>query len=214
MKKYAWIIGISFCVGAPLSIACQPVPAEDGADDDDGATEGGAGLGGDDVGTREAQLCQRAAECLYLEAGYTVGDCTDIVESCTDDLLTSAHADWNGWADECLGLENCMNFGACYRSIDVCTLYVEVEVDAESSEPPSDGGEESSGSGTPDPTGAGSGGCGPDAQACVDEETIGVCQGGSFYAYDCLEACVAGGYSESFGCGWDPVAEQDMCLCA
>jgi hypothetical protein len=220
MKKRFWIIGL--IVG--LATACEQ-PGEE-ASDDGNATGGedgdgvGDGDGGEGGGSKEAQLCQRAADCLYLEAGYTVGDCTDIVEACTDDLLTSAHMDWNVWAGDCLSLNNCMNFGACYRSIDVCTLYVEVDADVGSSgdwDPPSDDG----GSAPPDPSGGDSGppddsgsGCGADAQACLDEWTLGVCDGGDLYVYDCLEACLAGGYEDTYGCGYDPDAGADMCFCA
>lgn len=227
MTRHGWILGLLFGFVGATSAACEPKSDgndEGGDDGTGGGGNGGGGGGGDDSGrggSREAQICQRAAECLYLEAGYTVGDCTDIVESCTANLLTSEQLDWNGWADDCLGLNNCMNFGACYLAIDVCTLYVEVEVVDETAAPPSDDDGDGGDDGPPDPTDgdsgppdpSGGGGCGPDGQACLDDWTLAECSAGVTYLYDCLEECLNGGYSDTLGCAYDPVAGVDMCFC-
>jgi hypothetical protein len=144
-----------------------------------------------------------------MEPGYTVEDCTDIVTSCTDDLLSSAKRDWDGWAQDCLDLDNCMNFGACYQNIDVCTLYV-VEGNADSGEV-DDGG--ANDGGAADDGGADGAGCTEGTQACVDAGTIAACVDGQLMQFDCDDVCVDLGGTQSVGCDYDEDAGAEVCLC-
>src|ERR671925_683310 len=70
----------------------------------------------------------------------------DELAASTDDLLTSAHEDWDVQAQGCLAFVNCQNFGSCFAAIDVCIADVEIELDVDVEEtgdappppPPSD----------------------------------------------------------------------------
>ena len=80
----------------------------------------GAFVGCDKEESNEKRLCKKIDECNLLGAAVSVQDCTDIVSMCTSQLVSSAKADWDGAAEGCLSLSNCVNFANCYIDIDVC----------------------------------------------------------------------------------------------
>jgi hypothetical protein len=67
----------------------------------------------------EAQFCNRADECNFLE-GASTDECTDAVTRCTDDLSSSERADWNNVMGDCLELQSCTNFRNCWASVPNC----------------------------------------------------------------------------------------------
>lgn len=79
----------------------------------------GQGTGGNQT-DREAELCERLDECNFLEPGVSAADCADELRLCTGDLISSAYADWNNEAAECLELNNCKNFFECQATLPDC----------------------------------------------------------------------------------------------
>lgn len=87
-----------------------------GNDTDSGAdTTGGGGV------ANENAMCERLDECNYLEAGVSATDCADTLGVCTADLISSAYADWNNEAMECLELSNCKNLQDCLADLPDCS---------------------------------------------------------------------------------------------
>ncbi len=195
----------------PLALAlalAAPTACDPGNDDNDDSMAAPMADGEDpneDLTAPEAALCDRIDECGYLGAGYSVGDCTDIVGACTDDLLTSAKADWDNAANNCLDLNNCQNFGSCFASIDVCIADVDIEFEGQGGDGSGDG---------PNPPSDDTGGpaC-QDYQVCADPDTIEACIDGEVYVFDCDLVCVNEGFEGSVGCGYDEEAEVDVCFC-
>ncbi len=71
-------------------------------------------------GEDEAALCDRLDTCNYLEPGVSATDCADDLRRCTQDLVSSAYADWSDAAAQCLDLNNCRNFFACQATLPDC----------------------------------------------------------------------------------------------
>ncbi len=69
----------------------------------------------------ENVMCARLDECNYLEAGVSATDCADTIGVCTADLISSAYADWNNEALECLELSNCKNLKDCLSELPDCS---------------------------------------------------------------------------------------------
>jgi hypothetical protein len=81
------------------------------------------GCGGSDESTPiEKKVCERLDECNVSFLLMSIQDCTEVIQSCSNDLLSSAYADWETAVNDCLRLTNCANFAACYDDIDVCYL--------------------------------------------------------------------------------------------
>ncbi|MCH9687642.1 MAG: hypothetical protein K0V04_39800 [Deltaproteobacteria bacterium] len=199
MLRTSFIASILLGLGLTAATACEPTTDDSG---DSGAAPT-ADAGNDDssapLTAPEARLCERVDECGYLGAGYSVGDCTDIVGACTDDLLTSAKADWDNAAEDCLELNNCQNFGSCFASIDVCIADIEIEFEIDDDDPsqPSDTGDST---------------CEP-YQVCADGNTLEACIEGDVYSFDCDFVCQSEGFEAAVGCDFDDEAGVDVCFC-
>ena len=100
---------------------------EDDDDDDDQRPDGSMEGGDPPDMPVPLLLCERMDGCNFLPSGFDVNDCSDVLGSCADDLLSSARADWETGVVECLELENYQNFAGCVAAYDVC----EVEPDPE-----------------------------------------------------------------------------------
>jgi len=51
-------------------------------------------------GGQEGRICSRLDECNYFGAGVSVGDCTDVLVMCTEELVSSAQQDWRREANQ------------------------------------------------------------------------------------------------------------------
>ncbi|MEX1366663.1 MAG: hypothetical protein AB1Z98_26290 [Nannocystaceae bacterium] len=203
MFRNSFTAPLLLATGLLVPLGCDPVDSGDDMAQVE-ATDGEDGPGG--LASPEARLCERIDECGYLGAGYSVGDCTDIVGACTDDLLTSAKQDWDTAAEGCLELANCQNFGSCFASIDVCIADIDIEFEVEID----DGGD---GPGNP-PSGDDTGGsCQEGYQACVGGDAIEACIEGELYGFTCPEVCNELGFEVSLGCAFDESSGAEVCFC-
>lgn len=202
MTRQTFIAPLVLGLGFVAFAACDfgEDPADGGASAPVETTDDGSD---EPLASPEARLCERVDECGYLGAGYSVGDCTDIVGACTDDLLTSAKADWDNAAEECLELNNCQNFGSCFASIDVCIADVEIEFEVEV---------EVGDDGPTAPTDPGDDTCEP-YQICTDDYTLEACIDGEVYSFDCDFVCESEGFEGSIACAYDGEIDADVCLC-
>jgi hypothetical protein len=193
--------------------------------------------GGDDESKPiEQKVCERLDECNVSFLLMSIQDCTEVIQSCSDDLLSSEYKDWENAVNDCLGFTNCANFAACYDEIDVCYL-VDLSGDGGgggSSGGSSDGaaggssdgtageaGSSSGGDGSAGTSGSSSGGdgssdvCTDGDTSCVDDYTLNYCDVDVWVALDCDSFCVdvfgAGAYSA--GCMYIAEEGMDDCLC-
>ncbi len=73
-----------------------------------------AACGGDDEAEPvEARLCRKLDTCNYL-LGYSVGECTDDTQRCTEGLSGAERHDWAGQTGKCLNFAGCQGFVDCY----------------------------------------------------------------------------------------------------
>lgn len=73
----------------------------------------GACGGDDEAEPVEARLCRKLDTCNYL-LGYSVGECTDDTQRCTEGLSSAERHDWAGQTGNCLNLAGCEGFVDCY----------------------------------------------------------------------------------------------------
>ena len=207
------VVEVFLLIGLCSSVACSKDSdagddgSTDGSDGTGGATgDGGAtgtgGTGGTNTtptgtGSLEQQLCEALWECSMLEGGYSIQDCTDILESCTAQLLTSEKTEWENAVEACLDLPLCQAFVECALGIDPCGI------------PGDDPGTDTSTSG---------GGCVPTGGECI--MTNGDCCGfpdtdlcvdwGPGYGAHCSAICEENGDCASDCC---LPLEQDGSVC-
>ena len=94
---------------------CFPDAGSDSDTDTDGDSGGQA--------APESDICDRADECNLLEAGISSMDCSDELEMCTDDLISSEKSDWTIEVETCLEFSNCKNFQGCVAELSACSLF-------------------------------------------------------------------------------------------
>ncbi len=73
-----------------------------------------------------ANVCERIDECGFLPPGVRLSDCEDTTKMCLEDGLQSERSDWELFAADCLELENCFNFIACYEDLQTCELPLDI----------------------------------------------------------------------------------------
>lgn len=56
--------------------------------------------------------------------------------------------------------------------------------------------------------------CSEGAMRCVDDDTAAWCSGGSWFEYDCTDACIESGYTFSTGCYFFYDSNTESCACA
>jgi hypothetical protein len=153
-------------------------------------------IGCDEEPPIERRLCERFDGCNFFAAGLSVDDCTDIMEMCTGDLLSSVRSDWERGAERALENANCVNFLADYQESDVCYIRDDGTI---SGEPGGDDG--------PVPQED----CGEDYFACTGPDSIEACIDGEYLALDCVDVCDEGEVAD--GCAYDDEMGHDVCYC-
>ena len=73
---------------------------------------------GDDDAPPIKRLCEKTYDCNWLPEDVTVQECVDQTSECLEDLAKSDRAEWDDLARECLELDDCQEFNACYRGMN------------------------------------------------------------------------------------------------
>jgi len=74
--------------------------------------------GSDDDAPPIEQLCEKTYDCNWLPGDVTVQECVDQTNDCLDKLDKADRADWDDLARECLKIDDCQEFNACYRGMN------------------------------------------------------------------------------------------------
>ncbi|MGH1348482.1 MAG: hypothetical protein ACRBN8_43450 [Nannocystales bacterium] len=162
----------------------------------------------------EQRLCERFDACNYFAAGVSVEDCTDVVSSCTGELLSSAQRDWARETKRALENDNCTNFLDEYQEVNACTIHDDGSVDSPGPSPTPGDDDDDSGGGSPDEPGAPAASCGDDRFECDGDERIVACLDGEVIEADCEDVCASGDDPlDAVGCGYSEEKEHDVCFC-
>jgi hypothetical protein len=70
------------------------------------------GCGGDSKSTTQ-QMCEKLDSCNELPAGVDLKSCVESFDQALKAGTTSQRSDWESGTQQCLKLQDCVNFSAC-----------------------------------------------------------------------------------------------------